>query len=1117
MVIDMKIEGSKTILSIMIVVLLLTATFSAISGKKANQDEVLNEVTIPGPIGYNLNNEDMKLLGKQEYVPGELIVKFNESLTINKQISTVQIVIDNETVAKEIVTFGIDSLDVLNMEYCVIFAEKLIEDDSIPSLSEVYRFVFDKNIDIRSVVYEYMNDSSVEFAEPNYIYHPDVIPNDPYFNQQWALHNTGQTGGTPDADIDASDAWDTTMGDDEVVIAILDSGVDYTHPDLGGCTVGVTEVNCPLEFDHPLDGHDWITIDFDEVFSDYDFDSISLHFSTVDIGEDGTLIVQTDSAQFSKCKILFSHYIGTSVNDIWTPYTEMGANTVEIVYSCDDAWGFEIDKVRLHKWGSLSNRCPDKYVNGYDFVCNDPDPMDDFGHGTHCAGIVTAITDNGIGVAGVAGNCKIMPIRVLSKNGGTLFSISRGIAFAARNYADIISMSLGGFESKIMNIVIDYAYYKGAAIISSAGNDNISTGVVAYPAHLDKVIGVTATDHKDSKASFSNYGFWTDVAAPGSDVLSLRAFATDMYLGSFGYSHGTYFVPPYNNDAILYRSWGTSMSCPHVAGVAALALSQNPELTQRELRTVLRSSTDPVISDKYIGAGRINAYKAVQKAAPVIVEFDDILDSNYVTGQVEIKGTAKGDQFQNYMIQHSTELYPNETSWVNIGGSTTPKDNQILLTWDTTGVDDGFYLLRVCMNAGGFEYEDRTFICVDNVQEIYYVDDDAEPSWYDNEKHFDKIQDAADVAGRSDTIIVKTGTYNEQVIIENRDVTIKGEAKTTTIIHNTEREYGTIEIFSGSIHLSDVTVKSWSPQGHNWFYFSIDGIEVYDSSISNVIFKDSSGVVLIEAFNNIISGSTFNGGAGIEIFGLLNAWYKNEISGNTITNGYVKVIDMDLITIKDNTISDVSTGIHIENSRFVDVYDNIISDCGTGIKIHGGLLNSIHENAISENTYGIEISNEFMPNKWNVVSENMIIHNEYGIILPNIDIFNFNMKNKHNTISQNTISDNQECGIKIVATETSDNYIYENNFINNGQNAYDNGGNIWHLPIFNVGNYWDDYEEKYPNANKVVRTLLPNYWSIPYDIPGGDNQDLYPLIEQYTVSQNQPGSQPSTPSNPKNN
>jgi len=1051
----------KIFVTIIVIGLLLSTSPLSTVGEEAVNEQ--KEVVVTSPSVFlqsktpDPNDEPPRLFDEPEYVPGEVIVKFKEENDIDMSMSP-----------EGIVTTDIESIDELNAAFGIIAAEKLIEDDSIPEFANVYKFSTDEDIDVRIAAEEYNNDNSVEFAEPNYKIicldtiledeekEPDLelysdlpenmfIPNDPYFDMQWALHNTGQNGGTIDADIDAPEAWNITRGDEDVVIAILDSGVDYTHPDLGNCTDGITELEYSLESKHPLSDIGFLEIDFAEIFSEYDFDSISLHLSRVDIGVDGILIIDSGyNSTKSKYKELFNNFLsGGNVTNLWTPYSELGITDIEIFYDCSGNWGFAIDKIRLHKWEKLSKRCPEKYVDGYDFVYNDPDPMDDEGHGTHCAGIASAVTDNDVDIAGVAGNCKIMPVRVFSREGGgaNIFSVARGIIYATRKKADILSISLGGQESILESLVLNYAYNKGTVIIAAAGNDNMSFCLSASPASHEKVIAVSATDRDDMRTWWSNHGSWVDVAAPGYDILSLRAYGTDMYLGYPDYTPGELFVPPYDNNATLIRAAGTSMSCPHVAGVAALILSKNSNLNQREVLTVLRSSTDPVISQKYVGTGRINAFKAVQKAASVIAELDNSLDyKNIVLGKFKIKGTAKGEQFENYVLEYSNELYPNETGWTVIDSFSQPKNNEVLCIWDTSNVDDGVYTIRVRVTAGGYEYEDRTIIIVDNIAETYYVDyDNTVGPWLGTKAYpYRFIQNGVDVAGRSDTIYVLAGIYNEQLYIDQtKAVTITGENKHSTIIDNTGKLYGAIIACEGQFHISNFTIKSWIG------CCSIEGYKISNSKIYENVFTNSSGMILAGCVNCVISGNTLRGGIEgwnrTDIILTKNPLWDssdNEISGNIITYGGIYLSVTNRCTISDNTISNSTDGISLHTfSSFNDIYDNCIINNNFGICVSSS-FNDIYNNCIANNNIGIALVS--------------------GVL----------------------------------------NRIYLNNFIDNGQHANDSGNNIWYRPVLMSGNYWDDYEAKYPNAKKIKRILLPDIWDTPYDIPGeGGNQDKYPLVE----------------------
>jgi subtilisin family serine protease len=355
------------------------------------------------------------------------------------------------------------------------------------------------------LVAQYRALPEVEYAEANTeitLDHEDaggkhVHAGDEMFLRQWGLFNSGQSGGQAGADISAMRAWAVTRGSEQVVVAVLDSGVDYTHPDL--------------------------------------------------------------------------------VNNIWT--------RPEIIKAYEDE--------------DLTDGAIDDQ-HGFNVVEDNGDPMDRNGHGTHCAGIIGAEGGNGIGIAGVNWNVKIMPLRFMDGDGaGTTKDAIEAINYVidrkrAGVNVRIISASWGSTaRSRALEDVIRKAYDEGILFVAAAGNastDNDQTPHYPSSYNLGNVVSVAATNRNDQLASFSNYGAKSvNVAAPGEEILSTWL------------EHG------------FTEKKGTSMATPFVAGVAALILSQNPKMSVDDLRAKLLQSVDPIASlkGKVSSGGRINAAKAV--------------------------------------------------------------------------------------------------------------------------------------------------------------------------------------------------------------------------------------------------------------------------------------------------------------------------------------------------------------------------------------------------------------------------------------------------------------------------------------------------------------------------
>jgi subtilisin family serine protease len=601
-------------IGIVVCMLVIATAVPAVSFIENNQN-ILYEIQkgIPGRETRENKGEIVPLESNTDFVPGEFIIKFKPEITIESSISP-----------EGYFTTGLASIDALNKRYHVFEGERVFNSFAHLArdnheLYNVFNFHIPEEANIRAIIQEYSSDSHVSYAEPNYFIHSCVIPNDPSFNFQYALHNTGQTGGTPDADIDAPEAWDIETGDENIVIAVVDSGVDWDHPDLA-----------------------------DNIW--------------VNPGEDLNQNGEVDPSDF---------------------------NGID-----DDSNGFVDD---LRGWDFVDCTVPP--YPGDDGAGRDNDPMDNVcGHGTFCSGIVGAVTNNNIGIAGVCWGCPIMPVRVfyLSSYGnyyGEVDDMAPGVVYAADNGARIISMSICIIEnSQLYEDAVNYAYAQGALLFVSAGNWDVNQEI--YPAFYDCVIPVGATDHNDKRVDLSwwgsCHGSWIDVAAPGSNIYTT-----------------------YPNDTYTYGD-GTSAACPFVAGVAGLMLSKNPSLTQEEVRTILRSTTDPVDSEFYIGTGRINAYMALQRNTSPIVSLNSTIDDAHVSGVIPIIGTASGSTFINYSVWYGMGAYPD--TWTELCTSTTPVINDILTTWDTTSlVEDETYSIRLLVyDTDGYLSRDQAVVIIDN-------------------------------------------------------------------------------------------------------------------------------------------------------------------------------------------------------------------------------------------------------------------------------------------------------------------------------------------------------------------------------------------------------------------
>lgn len=508
------------------------------------------------------------------------------------------------------------------------------------ALADSYKINIAGDLSVEDVSAKLEQDPHVEYAHPNYKYYtdryytqefPETLPDDTYVNP--TVDNMPGDGvtwsfGAWEQDyedlwgiknIKADKAWKTTQGMN-VIIAIIDSGVDYNHPDLTG-NIWVNEHEIP---DNGID-------------------------------DDG------------------NGYI-------------------------DDYYGFDFAN------SSDNNRDGD-YDDPVDVI--DSDPMDGNGHGTHVAGTVAAIGNNAEGVIGVAPRARIMSVKGFRDDGsGSTRNLAKGIEYAA-SFADentrvVLSNSWGSRlpirSNPTVEKAIDYAYSRGCVVVFAAGNESRN---VSSPANYDKTIAVAAIDHTDAKASFSNYGYLVDVAAPGVDILSLRAEGTDMYLDG-----GTRIV---GDNEMYYRANGTSMSCPHVAGLAALILSQHPDYTPEQVRWVLKNTvrTSPDLTGDFTPEfGIIDAEAAVGYTGvpPQLTGKVSIEDVDYIADSANIRFTAGGEDFAGYELKYRQAT--DGALWNNLQASSTAAQDEVYV-WSLNNLTDDDYIICLSLTTAAPDVREK--------------------------------------------------------------------------------------------------------------------------------------------------------------------------------------------------------------------------------------------------------------------------------------------------------------------------------------------------------------------------------------------------------------------------
>ncbi len=485
-------------------------------------------------------------------------------------------------------------------------------------------------------------------AIPDILYTFDYEPNDPSFTAQWWLRA-----------IDAPEAWEITQSDTSILVAALDTGIDWNHPDL-----------------------------IDNIW--------------VNPGED----------------IDDNHYpVDTTLGFMDVPGTFGDWDQLD-----NDNNGFINDYIG---WDFVTSA---SVVPGEDGNTPDNNPMDFNGHGTGCYGAMAARTNNSVGGASIAFKSRMISLRCgYTSTDGTgrtsLTAAAGALAYAVDKGAQIVNMSFGGdSETQFMNNAIQNAWNNNLLLFGAAGNDAVSDR--HYPADYDNVISVAALNSDGSRASFSNWGNWVDIAAPGVSCFT-----------------------PWFDDS--YDSWqGTSVACPIAAGVGALVISMFPEEDNSLWSQYIIETTDPLSTDHPVGSGRVNAYQAITQFywPELTIESWNISDPDGnghpdIDEEIEVTFEVSNEPgWQDALavtasLEFSREGVDFGTQSITLGNITAGSsannyDNPLTFTVPEGSLDGEFNVLSLIISCDPNEYQvGESAKLMLGTPEIIFVDDDGGESY----------------------------------------------------------------------------------------------------------------------------------------------------------------------------------------------------------------------------------------------------------------------------------------------------------------------------------------------------------------------------------------------------
>jgi len=512
----------------------------------------------------------------------------------------------------------------------------------------------------KQVVELYNREPDVEYAELNYYAYACFEPNDPFYYHQWHFND-------PCAGINIEPAWDITTGEPNVIVAVVDTGVAYEdyiapehwHIDTYKAYDGNSwwcGLNNPEWATPPGYGNGWKdylqhsfdvssatgTVTFSYQYR-HDLEALGVMVydkAFTEISTDGGNTWTTVRTYTGKSKV--KGKVGWKAESLdLTTYADSNDTILvrfrvftDEIYSNEDGsfnsdGAFFVDEIKLEddsgvlfyddvesgpgSWETTKyQQAPDlaatSFVPGYDFINDDEHANDDDGHGTHVTGTIAQSTNNGFGVAGIAYNCTIMPVKVLDATGtGSYQQLADGIYYAVNNGAKVINISLSGSSpAQTLEDAVAYAYNSGVTVIAASGNAGSSS--CDYPAAYDNyAIAVGATQYDQTRAPYSNYGSSLDVVAPGGN--------TDLDQNADGYADGV-CQQTFGDTPKDWANWfydGTSTATPHVSGIAALLISTGvtgPDAIREALQSTTRD-LDASGWDQEYGWGLVDAFASL--------------------------------------------------------------------------------------------------------------------------------------------------------------------------------------------------------------------------------------------------------------------------------------------------------------------------------------------------------------------------------------------------------------------------------------------------------------------------------------------------------------------------